>query len=112
MVDRKVQAYNQKCSIRTQFFSTSELKVLFNHLAEFLSHKTSAYTFNKKDYSSEFSFVDESNNSVNVSVKILKVEGQAKHCVQAMKLSGNNFAFHKVYRQLREFYGGHANTTL
>jgi serine/threonine protein kinase len=111
IIDRKVQQYHEKCGILTQFFSTTDIKILFDHLAKFVSHKTSEYSFNKEDYSSTFSFVDDSSNAVQVNVKILKVSEEEKYCVQAIKLDGNNFAFHKVYRQLREFYGGHANAT-
>lgn len=112
ITERKENIYNPKVKKNTQFFSTSNVDVLFRNLAGFAQKAAINFSFADGEYSVEMTMQEGEQISVTFTVKILKVEGDDKHCVQAIKNEGNRFAFSEAYKQLKVFFGGHANTTL
>ena len=104
--------YNSKVKRNTQFFSTSEVDVLFRNLAKFAQNAAKNFSFFDGQYGVEMTMQEGDEISVSFAVEILKVEGENKHCVQAIKTEGNRFAFSEAFNQLKVFFGGHANTTL
>jgi serine/threonine protein kinase len=109
--ERRENTYNPKVKKNTQFFSTSNIDVLFRNLAGFAQKAATNFNFADGDYSVEMTMQEGEQIAVTFTVKILKVEGEDKHCVQAIKNVGNRFAFSEAYKQLKVFFGGHANTT-
>jgi len=93
----------------TQFFSKSELEPLYNTLALFADRVTTEYEFSAEDYSATLSVLQD-DTKVSMTVNILKVE-EGKFCVEAVKNSGDRFVFNDIYNKLKQFFGGHANTT-
>lgn len=106
---RKVQEYIPRAGKNTQFFSTSDLQMLFRNLGGYVHGAATDYTFSADDYSVKMRIVDSDNISVSLSIRILKVEGEDKYCVQAIKHEGNRFVFSEIYKQIKEFFAGHAN---
>lgn len=95
----------------TKFFSKSPLEDLFACIAQFALSKSSDYEFSAEEYSLTMNVADESENRVRVQVNILSM-GEDKHCIEAVKLSGDRFQFNDIYKEMKSFFGGHANTTI
>lgn len=112
ITERTAKSYNSKVKKITQFFSTSAVDVLFRNLVGFAQKAATECSFDDNEYSAEMTMQEEDNIAVTFTVKILKVEGEDKHCVQAIRNEGNRFAFSEAYKQLKIFFGGHANTSL
>lgn len=53
---------------------------------------------------------DENENRVKVQINILNA-GEDKHCIEAVKLSGDRFQFNDIYREMKSFFGGHVNSS-
>lgn len=108
---RYPKPYIHKAAKTTQFFSTSDIDILYNNLAGFIHQATHSYNFSQKDYSARFEVLREDGKSIEVTVNIYIVEGQDKYWVQAIKNRGDIVAFYDVYNTLKCFFSGHANTT-
>ena len=46
---------------------------------------------------------------VSVVVSILKVKDLDMHCIRVMKIEGDDFLFATVFKDIKEFFGGHVN---
>lgn len=108
-LERYCMEYIPEFKRYTQFFSKSELEPLFNTLALFADRVTTEYEFSAEDYSATLSVLQD-DTKVSMTVNILKVE-EGKYCVEAVKNSGDRFVFNDIYNKLKQFFGGHANTT-
>lgn len=53
----------------------------------------------------------EQQNPIQFMINILKVEGEDKHCVEGVILKGDTFEFTEVFKQMKAFFGGHANAS-
>lgn len=51
---------------------------------------------------------DENQNQVRAQVNIQKTE-EEKHIIEVTKLAGDRFQFNQIYKELKAFFGGHAN---
>lgn len=93
----------------TQFFSTSDVNILFRNLTKFISENATTFKFNKTSFGSSFGIIKEVGGKVDITINILKVKGQEKYCIQAIRNSGNIFAFTEIYNEIKAFFGGHVN---
>jgi len=48
--------------------------------------------------------------TVEFLVNILKVPDQEKHCIEATVLKGDKFKFSQQFKDLKKYFGGHANS--
>lgn len=48
---------------------------------------------------------------IHFMINILKVEDQDKYCVEGVVLKGDTFEFTDVFKQMKAFFGGHANAS-
>jgi glycogen debranching enzyme len=71
--------YIHKAAKTTQFFSTSDIDVLYNNLAGFIQQAAHSYNFSQKDYSTRFEVLREDGKAISVTVNIYIVEGQDKY---------------------------------
>jgi len=110
VLERKAAVYVPEFKRYTQFFSTSDLNDLFNTLALFAEKVTTEFEFSEEDYSVKLNVLEE-DTKVTMAVNLLKVDGEDKYCVEAVKNSGDRFVFNKIYNKLKLFFGGHANAT-
>ena len=94
----------------TRFFSNSSLEDLFACVAQFALSKKLQYEFSAEEYSMTMNDADEKDNRIRVQVNILNC-GSGKHCIEAVKLSGDRFQFNDIYKELKSFFGGHVNAT-
>jgi glycogen debranching enzyme len=76
---RYPKPYIHKAAKTTQFFSTSDIDILYNNLAGFIHQATHSYNFSQKDYSARFEVLREDGKSIEVTVNIYIVEGQDKY---------------------------------
>ena len=76
---RHPKPYIHKAAKMTQFFSTSNVDILFNNLASFIKQAAHSYKFSQKDYSARFEVLKEESKTVTVTVNIYIVEGQDKY---------------------------------
>lgn len=52
----------------------------------------------------------DSEPEIDLRVNVLLVEESTpKYCVEVLKESGDRFEFDEVYKDIRDFFGGHAN---
>jgi hypothetical protein len=42
---------------------------------------------------------------------LLQVPGQEKYCIEGTALKGSKFQFSEQFKNLKKFFGGHANST-
>lgn len=117
-VEREEMEYIPECKRYTEFFSTSKLEDLWNTLAAYVSSITNDFKFSADEYSVTAKLVRESTDNqsqesepIQFTVNILKVEEEDKHCVEAIVLKGDKFEFSEVFRQMKAFFGGHANAS-
>ena len=110
IVKREPKQYNHVVKKTTQFFSTSDLEVLFRNLAWFVQQAASSYTFSKSAYSVVFDVIKDDGLKVTITVQILEVPDQKKYWVQAIKSEGDIILFGGIYSSLKAFFAGHANT--
>lgn len=109
IVKRQVKPYNHVAKKQTQFFSTSDLEVLFRNLAWFVQQAATSFTFSKSSYSVMFDVIKDDGLKVTVTVQILEVPDQKKYWVQTIKSEGDIILFGNIYTSLKTFFGGHAN---
>lgn len=107
-LERHEAEYVSEFKRYTQFFSTSKLDDLYNTLALFADKVTTEFEFSAEDYSATLNVLQD-DTKVSMTVNILKVEGEDKHCVEAVKNSGERFVFNDIYNKMKQFFGGHAN---
>lgn len=108
-LERHEQEYVAEFKRYTQFFSTSKLEDLYNTLALFADKVTTEFEFSAEDYSATLNVLQD-DTKVSMTVNILSV-GEDKHCIEAVKNSGDRFVFNDVYNKMKQFFGGHANAT-
>jgi len=94
----------------TKFFSTSKADELFKCVAAFAGIKSSDYEFSANEYSVTMSIADETEGfgKLLMQVNILKAD-EDKHVVEAIKIDGDRFFFNKIYKELKQYFGGHVN---
>lgn len=109
-LERQEAEYVPEFKRYTQFFSTSSLEELFNTLALFAQKVTTEFEFADDSYSAKLNVLEE-DTKVTFMVNILKVEGENKHCIEAVKLNGDRFVFNDIYNKMKSFFGGHSNAT-
>ena len=107
-LERQVVEYVPEFKRYSQFFSTSSLDDLFNTLALFAEKMSTKFEFSEEEYSANMEITEEV-HTISLSVNILKVDGENKYWVEVIKNSGDRFAFNGVYKNLKEFFGGHVN---
>ena len=112
-VKRETMEYIPVWACPTQFYSTSPVDELFNSLLVSVSKFSKDYSISSEDFSVELSVIKEE-SKVQMIASILKdnetsSEDSSVHVVQFNKLSGDKFVFNKIYNQIREYFGGHAN---
>uniref|UniRef100_A0A7S3KGB2 Uncharacterized protein n=1 Tax=Euplotes crassus TaxID=5936 RepID=A0A7S3KGB2_EUPCR len=98
----------------TQFFSDSDPEVLFNVLATFVIELATDYSFSKKEYSTTFTYVDDE-EIVSMTVNILDAGDvldctSTLSCIEAIRNHGDVFKFRDLFKDMKEFFGGHANS--
>lgn len=76
---RNPKPYIHKAGKITQFFSTSDIDILYNNLAGFIKEAAYSYKFAQKDYSASFEVLKEETKRITVTVNIYIVEGQDKY---------------------------------
>jgi hypothetical protein len=76
---RHPKPYIHKAAKTTQFFSSSNIDILFNNLAGFIKQAAHSYKFTQKDYSASFEVLKEETKRVTVTVNIYIVEDQEKY---------------------------------
>lgn len=110
-IDREEQEYDPDMKTYTQFFSTSPVNELFNTLAVYASKAATSYSFANDSYSAVLKILGENGteDKIKFTVNILKVEEEDMHCIEAVKDEGDRFEFSKIYHQMKEYFGGHAN---
>lgn len=109
--ERKPAIYISEYKRATQFFSTSDLQILFNTLALFASKATTEFEFSPDEYSVTLSYLADDEAKISMVVNILKLEDNDKYCIEAIKVSGDYFKFNSLFEQLKKFFGGHVNST-
>lgn len=110
IVVREAQKYNHKTKKLSQFFSKSEVDVLFRNLTHFIDEFASKFKFSKTSYGANFQTIDEKSIQVDITVNILKVPDEDIHCVQVIRNQGNALVFTKMFKKLKEVFAGHADT--
>lgn len=108
VLEREEGEYVPEFKRYSQFFSTHELDKLFDALALFCEKMTTEYEFSPNSYSARLNVLKD-DDKVVMTVNILKVEGEDKHCIEAVKNSGDRFVFNDIYKSMRSFFGGLAN---
>lgn len=109
-LQRQAAEYVPEFKRYTQFFSTSEVDTLFETLALFAEKVTTEFEFSEEEYSVKLNVLEE-DTKVALTVNLLQVEDQDKHCIEVVKDSGDRFHFNEIYNKLKSFFGGHANAT-
>lgn len=116
-VERIIKDYSSDQWTVTQFVSNSSLEELFKTLACF-SEEHGPYEFSSKSYKVKFNEYiyedsDKREHKLNLTAKILKVEGDEKHVIQLIKNTGDVFKFNEVFtKHFKEFFGGLVNSKL
>ena len=108
---REAQTYNHRTKKLTQFFSTSDVNVLFRNLAFYIDGSNSQFKFNRSHFGAHFKVQREKEGEIDMRVNILKVKDQSKHCIQVIRNSGDIFAFSEIFEEIKKFFGGHVNAT-
>ena len=108
-VDREWEVYVPELKRCTQFFSTSNLNDLFNTLGKFATDYAASFKIGEK-YNAILDVIEEE-TKLQMEVDILKVPDQEKYCIEVSRKNGDIFLFNKIYKQLKQFYGGHVNAT-
>jgi len=70
---REAQVYNHRTKKLTQFFSTSDVEVLFRNLAFYIDENASKFKFEKSNYGSRFKVLREKEGEIDISINIFKV---------------------------------------
>uniref|UniRef100_A0A7S3KR25 Uncharacterized protein n=1 Tax=Euplotes crassus TaxID=5936 RepID=A0A7S3KR25_EUPCR len=104
---REEQEYDAGFENYHKFFSTTPIEDLWDVLCEYITMQTDTYKFSA-DVFCIFGEVMGKEFLVN----ILKVPDQDKHCIDGILLKGNKFEFTDIFRDLKKFFGGHANAAL
>lgn len=99
----------EESSIRTKFFSTSGVTDLFALALEF-AQKIGAQTKLSKS-THKVTITKEGEREVAMKIQISQVE-EGKFCVEFTKKHGDFFGFSNLFQTAKEFFGGHANSTL
>jgi serine/threonine protein kinase len=107
-LQRREAAWIKEISSFTKFFSKSKLEDLFACVAQFGLSKSSDYEFSADEYSMTMSVADENENRVKMQVNILDA-GEGKHCIEAVKISGDRFQFNDIFKEMKSFFAGHVN---
>lgn len=108
-VERTCEQYVPELKRYTQFFSKSDLSSLFHTLAIFVDKTATEYGFSAEEYSCTFKVIKEEVN-LSVTVNILEA-GDELYCVEAIKNKGDRFEFTKIYKDMKEYFGGHLNAS-
>jgi len=119
---REEKEYNPKLKRLTQFFSKSDLSSLFNNLGAFASNSSVSYDFLPGEYSvkmTQHKVIEKKDDakedtqplvlSTKVTVSILKVKDTKIHCIRVTKDKGDHHLFMQVFKDIKEFFGGHVN---
>ena len=106
---RQVKPYVHLTKKITQFFSTTDIEVLFRNLAWYVQQATSNYSFSKSTYSVIFDVIKDEGQKVTITVHIFELDDQKKYCVQVIKSGGDIILFCQIYKSLKTFFAGHAN---
>lgn len=107
-LQRREAEWIKEISSFTKFFSKSKLEDLFACVAQFGLSKSSDYEFSAEEYSMTMSVADENENRVKMQVNILDA-GEGRHCVEAVKVSGDRFQFNDIFKEMKSFFAGHVN---
>ncbi|CAI2363208.1 unnamed protein product [Moneuplotes crassus] len=121
--EREEQEYDEDFENYHKFFSTSSVEDLWTNLCAYVTGITGEYKFSADEYSISAKVVKEEEEKeekkesvkeepIEFLVNILKVPEQEKHCIDATVIKGNKFNFTDQFRDLKKFFGGHANATL
>lgn len=106
---RRAGEYIPEVKRVTEFFSTSSPEDLFKTTAAFAKENAKEFSFDDEEYCTTLK-VKSGENEVTLNINILKVDDD-KHCIEIVKESGDKFAFHDVYQEIKKYFGGHANTS-
>ena len=91
----------------TKFFSSTSLQDLFAILVEF-GTKKGEVKFSKSTYKVTITHVGEGERTLKMVGEITKVN-ESKHCLEFRKKQGLQKDFHDLYKQVKCYFGGHAN---
>jgi serine/threonine protein kinase len=109
-IERNENEYVPEFKRYTQFFSDAKLDKLFDALALFADQVTTEFEFAPESYSATLNLLKD-DYKVVMTVNILKVEGEDKHCIEVVKNSGDRFVFNDIYQTMKKFFGGLVNAT-
>ncbi len=79
IIVREAQEYSKNGKRLTEFFSTSDVDVLFRNLTHFINEVASKFKFSKAAYSANFQTIDEKSIEVDIAVNILKIPDEEMH---------------------------------
>lgn len=105
-MERREAEWISEISSFTKFFSKSDLKELFECVAEFATSKSSDFEFSVKEYACTLTVADESGNRVVMKINIQDA-GEDTHVIEAVKMSGDRFQFNDIFKELKSYFGGH-----
>lgn len=102
----------------TRFFSTSNPQELFDTLAVFGSKKTQDIVIDPSSFKMNFKFSEKNKidpkqlEIISFSVNIMQVGDRGdKYCVEFTRKRGDVLAFNEIFKNARDFFAGHVNTT-
>ena len=104
---RRAAEYIPEFKRYTEFYSTSSVEDLFNVSALYAKNNATEFTFDDEEFSTTMK-LKSGDSKITVVVNILEA-GEGKSCIEVVKESGDKFAFHDAYHEIKKFYGGHAN---
>lgn len=123
-VERTLQEYDADAPRYTQFFSTSDVEELWKTLATYTTTVCDSFEISKEDFSitakkaldedednegEESKSDEESENCVEFMINILQVPEEDKLWVEANLIQGEKFEFINIFKNMKGFFGGHAN---
>ena len=112
---REPRFFDEDSSNLNTFFSSSPVTDLFDTLACFAVALTKDLKFSSKAYKVDLKLLRKNKQgmefNISLSIEILKIEGEDKHCVEFTKKKGDFLEFTRLVHDCRSYFAGHVNAT-